>query len=299
MKVNIGTYSFGGFESFLGLGLSIREKFEKIASLGFTGVEILKADLDFNTNEEINAAAQATGLEITSIHADPTEEVIERMADLGAKAVICASTPFCNKAEAIEVAQWLDEWAEKAAPLGIKIGYHNHSSEFFMDEGKTLWEHVADNSSKCFFQLDCGWCMNAGTYPPSLIRRYPGRICAIHVKENNKVYGPGARPASRHAEGGNHPMLPDATKMSREERQKMFEEMMKHFAETAPKGADSPLPQRQCPIADPTSNIDWKEIKAALDECSPDAFWVVEREEFYDEHDKCIADDAKWIAENL
>lgn len=297
MKVNIGTYSFGGFESFLGLGLTILEKFQKIASLGFTGVELLKADLDFNTNEEIKAAAKATGLEIMSIHADPTDEIIERMADLGGKAVICASTPFCNKAEAIEVAKWLDEWAEKAAKHGIKIGYHNHSSEFYMDEGKTIWEHVADNSSKCFFQLDCGWAMNAGTYPPSLIRRYPGRFCAIHVKENNKVYGPGPKPRSRHAETGGRPMLPDATKMSREEREKMFEEMKKNFPMGGP-GGDRP-PMRQCPIADPTSNIDWKEIKAALDETSPDAFWVVEREEFYADHDQCIADDAKWIAENL
>lgn len=297
MKVGIGTYSFGGFESFLGLGMTILEKFQKIASLGLKQVELLKADLDFNTNEEIKAAAKATGLEITSIHADPTDEIIERMADLGAKAVICAGTPFCNKAEAIEVAHWLDEWAEKAAKYGIKIGYHNHSQEFFMDEGKTIWEHVADNSSKCFFQLDCGWAMNAGTYPPSLIRRYPGRFCAIHVKENNKVYGPGARPASRHAQGGGRPPMPDMTKLPREEREKMFEEMKKNFPMGGPK-KDQP-PMRQCAIADPTSNIDWKEIKNALDETSPDAFWIIEREEFYDEHDKCLADDAKWLAENL
>lgn len=296
MKVGIGTYSFGGIESMFGLGMTLLEKFQKIASLGLKQVELLKADLDYNTNEEIKAAAKATGLEITSIHADPTDEIIERMADLGAKAVICAGTPFCNKAEAIEVAHWLDEWAEKAAKHGIKIGYHNHSSEFFMDEGKTIWEHVADNSSKCFFQLDCGWAMNAGTYPPSLIRRYPGRFCAIHVKENNKVYGPGAQPRSRHAQGGGRPPMPDMTKLPREEREKALEEMKKHFPKGGPGGN---MPQRQCKLADPTSNIDWKEIKAALDETSPDAFWIIEREEFYDEHDKCLADDAKWLAENL
>ena len=243
MKVGIGTYSFGGIESMFGLGMTLLEKFQKIASLGLKQVELLKADLDFNTNEEIKAAAKATGLEITSIHADPTDEIIERMADLGAKAVICASTPFCNKAEAIEVAHWLDEGAEKAAQDGIKIGYR-----------KTIWEHVADNSSKCFFQLDCGWAMNAGTYPPSLIRRYPGRFCAIHVKENNKVYGPGAQPRSRHAEGGGRPPMPDMTKLPREEREKMFEEMKKNFPKGGPGGN---MPQRQCKLADPTSNIDW------------------------------------------
>ncbi len=299
MKVNIGTYSFGGMESFFGLGQTLPEKFRTIASFGFTGVELLASDLDFNTNDEIRAACRDTGLEIVSVHANPTEEIIERMSGLGGKAVICAGTPFCNKEEAIEVAQWLDEWAKKAEPYGIKIGYHNHSQEFFMDEGKSIWEHVADNSSRCFFQLDCGWAMNAGAYPPSLIRRYPGRICAIHVKENNKVHGPGPRPASRHAGQQGFAGFSDLSRLPVEERKRLFEEAQKSFAARNSEDKGTFAMDVQCPIADPTSNLDWREIKAALDECSPEAFWVVEREEFYADHDKCIADDAKWILENL
>ena len=38
--------------------------------------------------------------------------------------------------------------------------------------------------------------MNAGTYPPSFIRKYKNRILAIHVKENCRVQGPGPKPAS-------------------------------------------------------------------------------------------------------
>ena len=56
MKVNIGTYSFGGIESYLGLGLTLKEKFEKIKSLGFDGVELLPVDLD-NPVEDIKAWA--------------------------------------------------------------------------------------------------------------------------------------------------------------------------------------------------------------------------------------------------
>ena len=77
-----------------------------------------------------------------------------------------------------------------AEPYGIKIGYHNHSQEFFMDEGKTLLEHLLDNSTKCYSQLDCGWAQNGGCYPPSFIRRYKNRFVAIHVKENSKVQAP-------------------------------------------------------------------------------------------------------------
>ena len=100
------------------------------------------------------------------MHAEPTEEVVRKMAALGGKAVIWPSTPMGSAAEAIEVAHILDDMAEMAAPYGIKIGYHNHSSEFFFDEGKCLLEHLLDNSTKCFAQLDCGWAQNGGMYPP-------------------------------------------------------------------------------------------------------------------------------------
>ena len=124
MKVNIGTYSFGGIASYLGLGPTLLEKFKTIKALGFDGVELLPVDLD-NPVEDIKKWAQETGLEIVSVHAEPTEEIVKKMAALGGKAVIWASTDFCNKEEAIEVAHKLDKLAEMAEPYGIKIGYHN------------------------------------------------------------------------------------------------------------------------------------------------------------------------------
>lgn len=47
------------------------------------------------------------------------------------------------------------------------------------------------------------------------------------------------------------------------------------------------------------SNLNWKEIKTALEEQDFAAYRVVEREGFYDDHDKCIADDCAWLKENL
>ena len=265
MKVNIGTYSFGGIASYLGLGPTLLDKFKTIASLGFTGVELLPVDLD-NDIEDIKKWLKETGLEVVSIHAEPTEEIVKKIAELGGKTVIWAGTPFCNKAEAVEVAHKLDEMAEMAEPYGIKIGYHNHSQEFFMDEGKTLLEHLLDNSTKCYSQLDCGWAQNGGCYPPSFIRRYKNRFVAIHVKE-----------------------------MPLEERQKILDGFNAHM--NSPEGKKQF--EVQCPMGAPESNMNWQDIKDALDEQDFEAFWVVEREGFYDEHDKCIADDARWIKENI
>ena len=85
MKVNIGTYSFGGIASYLGLGPTLLEKFQTIKSLGYDGVELLPVDLD-NDVEDIKKWAAETGLEIVSIHAKPTEDIVKKMAALGGKA---------------------------------------------------------------------------------------------------------------------------------------------------------------------------------------------------------------------
>lgn len=292
MKVNIGTYSFGGIASYLGLGPSLLEKFRTIRALGFTGVELLPVDLD-NDIEDIKKWLDETGLEVVSVHAEPTEEIVKKIAALGGKAVVWAGTPFCNKAEAIEVAHLLDEMAAMAEPYGVKIGYHNHSQEFFMDEGKYLLEHVLDNSSKCFFQLDCGWAQNGGCYPPSFIRRYKNRFISIHVKENSKVQGPGPRPASRHQEGQKGSPFANVKALPIEERQKILDGF------NAAMAADKGKYEVQCRMGAPESNMNWQEIKNALDEQDIEAFWVVEREGFYGDHDQCIADDAAYIRENI
>ncbi len=293
MKVGIGTYSFGGIASYLGLGPSLREKFQTIKDLGFSRVELLPVDLD-NDVEDIKKWLNETGLEVTSVHAKPTEEIVKKLAAIGGQAVIWASTPFCNKAEAIEVAQELEAMAEMAEPYGIKVGYHNHSGEFYFDEGKSLEEHLLDNGKKFFAQLDCGWAQNGGMYPPYFIRKYKNRIISIHVKENSKVQGPGEQPESRHS---GTPRASDrfanVKELPLEERQKILDGF------EAQRKADSSRFDVQCKIGAPESNINWKEIKKALDEQDFEAFWVVEREGFYDEHDKCLLDDCTWLKENI
>ena len=102
MQIGIGTYSFGGIASYLGLGPSLLDKFKTISALGFNSVELLPVDLEHDV-EDIKKWLDETGLKVTSVHAEPTEEIVKKMAALGGQAVIWAGTPFCNKEEAIEV----------------------------------------------------------------------------------------------------------------------------------------------------------------------------------------------------
>lgn len=286
MKVNIGTYSFGGIASYLGLGPTLLDKFKTIASLGFTGVELLPVDLD-NDMEDIKKWLKETGLEVVSIHAEPTEEIVKKIAELGGKAVIWAGTPFCNKAEAVEVAHKLDEMAEMAEPYGIKIGYHNHTDEFYVDEGKYLYDWLIDacDPEVTAFQLDCGWCSAAGVNPVDFINSHAGRIASIHIKENGGVIGAN-KPQSRHdttprfkfeKDADGKPIFPPEFLKMKEEHDKLN------------------VPQGQ-------GIVDWKAVKAAADAQCDNVIYVVEREASYnDPQDRvaCLAEDIAWLKANL
>ena len=182
-----------------------------------------------------------------------------------------------------------DDFIGEARPAdGIKVGYHNHSQEFYVDEGKALLEHLLENGSKFYLQLDCGWAMNAGMYPPYFIRKYKNRILSIHVKENDKVNGPGKRPASRYDEKPAYQAaFANAKALPLQERQKMLEQF-NAFLEA---GKDKM--SNQCRMGAKESNLNWIEIKEALDEQDFEAFWIVEREGFYDEPDKYLREDAE------
>ena len=286
MKFNIGTYSFG-----MDNNLSLKEMFAKAKEIGYDGVEILERDIDAFPAEDIKKWADEAGIEIVSIHAqfEGAEERIPKFASLGGKTYIIPSYNFANKEEALHLAAKLNALAEIAKPYNVKVGYHNHTSEFFVDEGKPILEYVIENTDPeaVFFQIDVGWATAADCDVPAFIRKYSGRIRAIHVKENNASLGTGE---PRH-EGAPRPKMqigPDGKPI-------LTEEMKARFAAMQERN------KVQVPLGDPTSRISWFEVKKALDEQGLDeVFWTVEREYDYKPgRINCITEDAAWLRANI
>ena len=285
-KINIGTYSFGRDGN-----MTLLDKLKAAKELGYTGIEFLADDMQYSA-EELKGWLDEAGVEAVSLHAAMdliTEETIKKMSDIGGKMIICPGHPFCDKAEAIDLAKLLDEKATLAEPYGIMIGYHNHTSEFYVDEGKPILEYVIENSKKAYFQLDCGWATAAGIDCAAFINKYPGRFCSVHVKENDTVIGPGGKPRSAKDPAPARPRMKNPDEMTEEEKE-AFAKMRAQMAERT---------KIQCKMGDPKSNINWKAIKAAMDAQGIFTQWTVEREGFYDERLTCLKDDAEWIKANL
>lgn len=281
-NINVQVYSL------ISEPISPIEKLQTIAKLGFAGAEFT-ADFTEVPLEEMKKTLAETGLKVPSAHVglEKIEEVIPYFAELGTKLIICPMTDFCNKEEALEVAAELNRLGQIAKPYGIKIGYHNHTDEFYMDEGKYLYDWLIDacDPEVTAFQVDCGWCSAAGVNPVDFINSHAGRIGAIHIKENGGVIG-SKQPRSRHKEyppfkleldENGKPIFPPEFLKMKEEHDKLN------------------VPQGQ-------GIVDWKAVKAAADAQCDDVIYVVEREASYnDPQDRvaCLAEDIAWLKANL
>lgn len=295
-KLNIGTYSLGG--GFGGPSVPLLDQLKQARAMGYTGIEFLENDLRNNSVEDIKAWCAEAGIEPVGVHCQPDAipEIVPIMAAVGGQMVVTPQMAFYDKESAIAFAKKLNEYGKEAKEkYGIKVGYHNHSNEFWIDEGKYLEDYIIENTDPEYvgIQLDAGWCANAGVNPVEYVKANLGRFISIHVKENNKALG-AEKPQPQTGRPPMPPMKmgPDGKPIMDEETKKRMAEMMARMNERM---------SNQCPMGDPSSNIDWKALKALTDSQNNNCAWTVEREYDYKNGNKaaCVAEDAAWLLANL
>jgi len=78
--------------------------------------------------------------------------------------------------------------AERLKPHNMRVGYHNHTTDFNRIDGEYWWNRFADQTSAdVILQLDTGNASEMeGVTPQSLIRRNAGRTITMHVKPFSK-----------------------------------------------------------------------------------------------------------------
>lgn len=111
---------------------------------------------------------------------------------LGAKYVVMASSPAATTVDAYKnIAAALTAASQKAKAAGLRVGYHNHETEFQAVEGTFGMAVLAANTpSEIMLQLDVGTCVAAGHDPVAWIESQPGRIHSLHLKEWGAGNGP-------------------------------------------------------------------------------------------------------------
>jgi sugar phosphate isomerase/epimerase len=171
-----------------GLGLD-EATLAAIAETGFLGVETV--DVPGGDPVAARRALDALGLQVASSHswADPSDaDAIERasaaIAELGSTRIIVSGGPFASVAEVDALADRLNAAAVAAGRNGLRLGYHNHSSEMRALDDIPLYRRLRDRLDPAVdFQVDIFWVVVGGADPATVIDDLGDRVVSLHIKD--------------------------------------------------------------------------------------------------------------------
>lgn len=175
------------------LGENFKSTVEKIAEMGYKGVELAGDNGGMNATE-LKAFLDGLGLKVAGSHT-PIEQIVEDVQpaidfalEVGNKFVVCPylGDNWRENAEGyIRVAKILEEAGAKCKEAGIQMCYHNHSFEFIRFDGEYGFDILYANSDPELVQLelDTYWVKDGGEDPVEYINKYSGRVPLIHLKD--------------------------------------------------------------------------------------------------------------------
>ncbi len=165
-----------------------------VAQMGYQVVEFYSPYFEWTEAQakSMRKVMDELGIKCYSTHNDEdyfSAEKIDHARDLnlilGCKYMVQAwSDPKPHLADWKTLADNLNAAADKLAPSGLRVGYHNHDAEWKVVEGKRPIEVLAAATKPgVMLQLDVGTCLEAGADPVEWIKANPGRIHSIHCKD--------------------------------------------------------------------------------------------------------------------
>ncbi|MDP5032251.1 MAG: sugar phosphate isomerase/epimerase [Paraglaciecola sp.] len=175
---------------------AVSEDFEgtlrSIAAMGFNGVEFAGNFGPFADDpqgllvflNELGLKASGAHVPFDKFTAENFDSTVAFYQDIDCHYLII---PMDKRAFTVEgakvVAAELADLQEKLAPLGMRIGYHNHKPEMEGELGHTPWDVIGKNTNdQVILQQDVGWTEVAGKDPVVMVKAYPGRTVTTHYK---------------------------------------------------------------------------------------------------------------------
>ncbi|MCP8899086.1 sugar phosphate isomerase/epimerase family protein [Gilvimarinus xylanilyticus] len=170
----------------------VKGTLKQLADWGFDGVELAGNLGEFGDDAQaFKAYLDSLGLEVSGAHVgfdqltdEKFDATVQFYKTLGVNWLIVPADGRAWNDDGIEdIVADLNAMAERLAPHGMQIGYHNHQDEFNTYKDSTYWEYMADNTAdNVIMQLDISWAYFAGMDPAKLIRQYESRVRTAHIK---------------------------------------------------------------------------------------------------------------------
>jgi sugar phosphate isomerase/epimerase len=138
--------------------------------------------------DEVGLRVPTSHVGSDALEAAKLDETLDNAATMGIHTVIVAGMGrgYSDDADGWKrAAGLLSAAGAKAAPLGLRIGYHNHSGEFKKHGTLSALEIMMKESDAATvdFQLDCYWAFKGGSDPLTFLKAHKDRIAHLHLKD--------------------------------------------------------------------------------------------------------------------
>jgi sugar phosphate isomerase/epimerase len=167
-----------------------------VAALGFQAVELENAF--GHSGAEWKGYLEAAHLKACGFHhrlselqGDKLPASVEFNQAIGNRNLIIRSLDpavYTSADLLMKTAAEVNQVAESLKPHQMRVGYHNHTTDFGRIDGEYWWNRFADQTSKeVILQFDTGNASEAeGVAPQAFIKRNVGRTLSMHVKPFSK-----------------------------------------------------------------------------------------------------------------
>jgi sugar phosphate isomerase/epimerase len=166
---------------------------EKIAKMGFTGVEFAgyakyggKAKELRKRLDDLKLTATGTHIGTGALKGAGLKGTVDFHQTIGCKYLIVPGDgAFGDPVKSKEFAETFNKAMETLKPLGMACGYHNHTEIAKIDPEtkKSYWDLFAERTTPdVVLQQDCGWTAASKLDPVEVIKRHPGRTKIPHFK---------------------------------------------------------------------------------------------------------------------
>jgi len=178
------------------LATEIPGTLQELSRIGFEAVELENAfgKSGAEWRKHLDAAKlKACGFHhrLDELQGDKIAATVEFNQAVGNRNLIIRSLPadvYKSGDLLKKTADAVNEAAEKFKPHKMRVGYHNHTTDFNRIDGEYWWNRFADQTSKdVILQLDTGNASEMeGVTVVDLIKRNAGRTISMHVKPFSK-----------------------------------------------------------------------------------------------------------------
>ncbi len=162
----------------------------QVADIGYEGVELAGT---YNVPpRQLKETLRDLDLKLAGNHM-PGERDLKKLVtlnkELGCDAVWGPCMPEgklpTDEAGCRAMVRYANSVGEELKKNGIQLYYHNHSQEFNKVAGRYIMDWLLQDTKpeNVAAQIDVMWAQHAGVDPASYIRKYPGRVPLVHIKD--------------------------------------------------------------------------------------------------------------------